>query len=374
MRQYNSIDTNQYYYIKRIIFILAIFTIFLFSLLLFKSSRCFLVYYSSYGYETIQACEELNESHQTLALIILVFEAFMFFLEILIFMTLLYNVLKYKLKSDRFKIRLEIIVIFCIWAFYHNIVHGYMLYFQPNDKFMIYLFYSFQNLSFNILYVYLTYTRKKIDKNTFLRVLQNYDMFMQNHLCFSFFKEYIKNNQEEASSYLSFWVDFYIYKFQVNIYRIYFGNNNQVNINTENKTNNNQQLIDKERERELFTINQLALHLYYDYFYNNVSISGSGSSINHYNQNSGLYIDFPVDIHENVQEYATRNFNGDFNILSEIYDESFLYVNNKLYNVYLSMCHDEKEYNKIEKMLSFIDVDEVKEAPEFMYSRKTTYD
>ena len=60
MRQYNSIDTNQCYYIKRIILILAIFTIIVFSLFFFESSRCFLVFYASYGYETIQACGDLN--------------------------------------------------------------------------------------------------------------------------------------------------------------------------------------------------------------------------------------------------------------------------------------------------------------------------
>lgn len=370
MRQYNSIDTNQCYYIKRIILILAIFTIIVFSLFFFESSRCFLVFYASYGYETIQACGDLNlnDSHHILSLILLLFENFIFFLETMIFMTLLYNVLKYKLKSDRFNIQLEIIVIFCIWAFYHNITHGYMIYFQQYDKFYIYLFYSFQNLSFNILYIYLTYTRKKIDKNTFLRVLQNYDMFMQNHLCFSFFKEFIKTYQEEASNFLSFWIDFYIYKFQVHCYRIYFFNNT----NNNNKNHSNQMFSEIDREREYLTIHQLASHLYQDYFHSNTSTSGSGNSINQSHHPSVLNIDFPVDIQENIQEYANKYFDVDFNILSEIYDEAYLYVNNKLYNLYLSMCQDEIEYNKIEKMLSFIDVDEVKESPIFMFTNTRT--
>lgn len=327
----------------------------LFALLsFFHSSRCFLFFYSTLGFSVPEECSIENSDayyyavHTSLMMYAQIFELCMFFIEILIFLTFTFNVLKYPIHCDKFKIRTEILIIFLIWAVYHNLVHGYQLYFLQFDVIILFYINLLQNLSFIALYLYLIYARMKIDKNEFLGIIQNFDLFMHNHLCFSFFKEFIKNYHSDCSNYLLFWVDYYIYKQQVKSYG--------------------------SSAIEMLAMN--ANSMFQDYFAMcNSSINPqsrySKHSMNSKNsKNSAFTIEFPVDIQENVEEVILRDSSVDFAVLKELFDDAFLFVNDQLYNIFLLMCQNEEEYLKLEQLISFLDIREIKNQNTL--SRKTT--
>ena len=72
---------------------------------------------------------------------------------------------------------------------------------------------------------------------------------------------------------------------------------------------------------------------------------------------SCFYIDFPVDILERVEEWANKNFESYDLRLEDVFDEAHLYVNNKLYNRYLTLFRNEEEYKKLEKLICYFDFD-----------------
>ena len=243
--------------------------------------------------------------------------------------------MKYPLKNDIFKIKFEFIVIFTIWAIFHNCVHGYQLFTwdyeedKNKDKYdILFLINFFQNLLFVTLYSFLTYCRKKVDLNEFKEIVLNFDLFMHNHLCFGFFNEYIKNYYPDFHNYLLFWVDYYIYKQR--FFKCYYRN-------------------------DIEDITRNAYYLYEEYFNFNSSIpAGSNIKLGNY------LIEFPIDILESVEEIAFKNFETDIENLRTLYDDAYLFTNNKLYSIYIWMSRDEKEYKKIEKLITYLDVKEIK--------------
>ncbi len=247
------------------------------------------------------------------------------------------------MKQDKFKTKYEFFIILLIWAIYHNLTHAYVIFVLDNNKYVLFTIYFFQNLSFMCLYSFLIYTRMKIDPNEFLQTLRNFDLFMRNHLCFSFFKEYLKNNHDEYLYYIAFWVDYYIFKELCSNYIASGCDNSRGQLEYIKITCNS-----------IFEEYFLPLNL----------------SINSASKLGGSIIEFPTDIQDNVKELAIKNFEVDFRILKNSIDEAFLFVNNKLYCLYVTMSKNEKEYAKIEKMISFLDINEVKKQIDL--GRKTT--
>ncbi len=340
-------NTSQISLLIKFIFIPIFLLVVLVAVLcVWDKTRCFLIYYSTYGYEAPDYCGEFKQIDNLNYL--LSFEFFLNFLENLIFMTIIYSVLKYPITKDRFKTRTEIFTLFVIWAGYHNLFHGFQLYCHDASMFVLNLINAFQDFSINILYLYLIYVRKKIDSNIFLSILRDFDKFMNNVLCFTFFKEYIKNNHEDWTSFLSFWVDFQIFKKRM------------LSCNTP--------VLDESSLDYQNEVTDIATRIYFDYFNPQTnSLNSDGEEFN----NSGLFIDLPVDIQEAIEDIASRDFQVDFQLICEMYNDAFSFVNNKLHNIYLSLSQNHKEYQKIEKMLSFTDIDEVNTG-QMILGRKTS--
>jgi len=70
-----------------------------------------------------------------------------------------------------------------------------------------------------------------------------------------------------------------------------------------------------------------------------------------------FHVDFPINVVEKIQEYASKNFDFPRSVLFEIFDEAYQYVNTQLYNKYLMMFRDEEKFKKIEKLICYFDFD-----------------
>jgi hypothetical protein len=150
---------------------------------------------------------------------------------------------------------------------------------------------------------------------------------MKNPICFSYFKKYLKNSSEDDHLFLYFWMDYYLYK------NSFSSNNREKNYET-------------------------AVNIYTDYFINNRYSLRLSTLTEHsrINTSSIRYcIDFPLEIVENIEEMINRNYKVDDFDMCEIFDDAFIYINNKLFNRYLSMFRNEEEVKKIEELICYID-------------------
>ena len=204
----------------------------------------------------------------------------------------------------------------------------------------------FMNLSEIICYLvltsYLLVFRNTVGTSSFDAMLHNYDLFMQNPICFNYLKDFIKTIAEYEYNFVFFYIDYHFNKKQ------FMYNSKEENI-------------------------EFACSIFSEYFCTNdggsrISVSTYNEKTSHHSRispyaskiqgRSSFYIEFPLDILERVEELAKNNFECSEEIpLDEVFDEAYTYVNNKLFNRYLMLFRNEEEYKKLEKIICYFDFD-----------------
>lgn len=281
-------------------------------------------------------------------------------MEILIFMTLMYRILKFPIKNDKFYLKIEFISIFFVWLITHHFILG-IIYFIGGGSTPQYIFLlnSLRCASITLIYGIVTYIRKNISNEDLKNMLKDFDSFLYCHVCFSFFKEFIKTYHEEDYKYLSFWIEYNIYKKQGELL-LNENTNKSKSLTIKTRTTNksvNSSSINNSQDKNLILISeekvselkQMADAIYTDYF-----IPSSVSQIN----DCLMQISFPVEIIEKLEEAYKNGFLID-NLL-DIFDDAFEHINPKLYNLFLHFCRNEEQYKKLERIMFFIDFYEIK--------------
>lgn len=235
-------------------------------------------------------------------------------------------VIKYPLQSDKFMIRTELNGLFLIWLTEHLVKEYFQLYVLQADTkhFVCIVLDLFEIVAYIMFEFYLLIKRLQIDKEEFFLVLNDYESFMRNHICFTYFKTFINKQNSKDLKYISFWVDYYILKELT-----FYGNIGEEDL--------------ADYSKKIFS------DYFGDRFNTSINLLDIGTN--------DLTIDFPVDIKEKIQEAAVNSF---LPIDEEAFDEAFQLVNNKLYNIYLSMCRNINEYRNLELLISYIDFFEIK--------------
>ncbi len=289
-----------------------------------------------------------------------IFNAFLM-VEVCVFLTLLYRVCKYPIDIDKFLLKFEFISLFIIWTVSNNILLG-MSYIIEVDYDIRYHFYinTFRNMAIALVYVYVTIKRRSITSKEIKDLMKDFDSFMYCHVSFTYFRDYIKSCHQEDYKLLSFWIEFHLYKrqtkqFQEHIFQLYMKADDNKQLASDNNPANislstEQRHVVYEREDQL---RDMAEHIFNDYFVQNRSNSNTPITSSGF-----MNIEFPVDIYEKVEDAYRMNFNVE-NIV-EIFDDAHRYVTTKLFNLFSLFCRNEKQYEKLERVLFFIDFYEIK--------------
>ena len=336
-------ENRTLYQTKVILFPLCILFFILILLSVIPVTRCALYAFHSYLFIINTECHKYITENmiEVLSSIKVVIDQSLIF----ILVSLLYLVFRYPVKNDVFKLKIELAMVFMIWYIFHNIYHGYLLFeLKSINFFLTYMINVIEDLSLMLLYIYLTIMRKRVKDKDFYVTLYNYDLFMQNPICFNFLKDYIKKFTEEEYSHLFFFLHYHLFK------KKYFALKYDDNV-------------------------EFANVLYYDFFVQeqkvstNSRISSASKSCSN-KAKVNLFIEFPCDIFEKLEDMSNRNFYVENELLYEAFDEAYEYVNNKLYNRYLTMFRNEEEYKKLEKLICYIDFN-LSEREDMIHLNKT---
>lgn len=342
-RQYdNDLDLkNQMFtekrtkYMSKMIFF-PLFGLFflLLTLSIIPQTRCYLYALNGISNSVNLDCLDIIDqfSYDTMTIA----DAFLDILEIALLLTLLLKVYLFPLKRDQFKLRMELTSLAAIWVVFHHCYHTLIIMgFIDLDYLVNYLLNIAEHLCYILLFIFITYQRTRINLNQFHSMLYNYDIFMQNPICFNFLKNYIKSVAEEEYCGLFFYIDYNFFK------KFFKGGGSRDSNYANNLENANLIYSEYFGERNIIlTSNTLR-----------TANSPQASHIRNF------YIDFPIDITEKIEEFANLDFDVGSETLFEVFDEAYGYVNNKLYNRYLMMFRDEEEYKKLEKLICYFDFD-----------------
>lgn len=372
----NKYYIRKFFYLKLFLVPLSIIFLIIIILLAFKGTRCSFYAFALtlYGKQIIDCYDgqTLNQDDVNFytfngCLMINIFLV----IELCVFITLLTRVFRYPIKNDKFYLRCEFISIFIFWVLTHNILLGIGYNFELSlNCLTIFIANSSRNILLSIVFMTVTLMRKNISSEEIKTLMNDFESFMYCHVCFTFFKDYIKNYHEDDYKLLSFWIEYNIYKKQVNslqneVQQMYLVKNEKQerllrtssvlsksfekapNLSSEEK-----QIVLQYEEQ----IKEMAECIFNDYFLmkNMSNTSRSKSNL--------MQIEFPVDVYEKVEESYKRNFDGDN--LDEIFDEAFTCIQTKLYNLFLNFCRNDQEYNKLERIIFFIDFYEIKRLKE----------
>jgi hypothetical protein len=301
-----------------------------------KEFECYFFSFNSLIYVVNKDC--LNDSiDKNIVLGLIILKYSIDFVLHFIITTLLYIVnYRFKIKNDKFLIKTEVKYLAICWFLLDNFYHGFILFHDKFDEYLFNFIYNVsQDFAFILMYFILTYKRKKIDSREFYVVLNNYDMFMQNPIYFNYFREYIQKYYEDEEGCLVFWRRYQHYKST-------FENNNLMdNINYAYSI-----FTDCIYDPKMSCVNEKLS--------NNLSIQIADSD-----SKKTLIVELPYDVYERIEEVVNQNFTVDVMILYELFDESFQIINGKLYNRYLSMFRNQQEYEKMKKLIRYIEFDMV---------------
>jgi hypothetical protein len=261
-------------------------------------------------------------------------------LEVFVMLTFIALTLRYPIQNDKFFLKKEFIALFVTWYGAHNLFKGIIHLFNIDlNVTSILLINSIRNILLSLIYGVVTLLRRNINNEEIKAIMKDFDSFMYCHVYYSFFKEYIIKYHEDDYKLLSFWIEYNIFKKQ------YAGFRKQ---GTSVKVCEGIPL----QEQMKMSLLEDAEMIYTTYFLANKT--QSHDNINNLN----LFIDFPVDIAEKVEEGYRKGL--DIEKPEEIFDEAFQFVHNKLYNIFLLFCRNTEEYEKLERMMFFIDFYEIK--------------
>jgi hypothetical protein len=90
------------------------------------------------------------------------------------------------------------------------------------------------------------------------------------------------------------------------------------------------------------------------------------------NSRANLIVELPIDVYEMIEDVVNQNFLIEDHTYYELYDEAFQIINAKLYNRYLSMFRKEQEYEKLNKLICYMEFDMIDDGPQGLESTNTT--
>ena len=345
-------DENEDYFNSRLAQPDQDFEAFLFGLLCFLFVNIFVIFFLSYKFagcflfnsfsfsSDIFTNTECNYGYNSVFSIIL--KSFFFYGEIIYFIYQLAELWKYPLQNDILYIRFEMLINL-IWFIFHHIYHFYAQFNGKTSFFGMFLFNDVIDFTFVILQLFLVQIRQNLRYKTksarstkyiiakphYVTIMNRFSQFMRNYICFSYFKKYLKETAKDkkALHLLNFWVDYYLYKIHLK------------NPNILKKTD-------------------LIIHAYYIYcYYFKRDKTQANSSLNIHSN----LLEIPLDMLDKIEKASQKGFCMARTDLDKIYDEAFGYIDNKLYNKYISMISKKNEQQYLTNLFLHTEFDEVKE-------------
>jgi hypothetical protein len=263
--------------------------------------------------------------------------------EILVLLTFISLAFRYPIQNDKFYLKKEFLALFITWYASHNLLTGIIYIFDIKlTVSSILLISTARNLMLSLIYGIVTILRRNINNEEIKSIMKDFDSFMYCHVYYSFFKEYIIKYHEDDYKLLSFWIEFNIFKKQYANFR--------KPISGSVKAYDSMPLAEQMR----ISLLEDAEMIYTSYFVANRNTASQHGDYNNVN----LFIDFPVDIAEKVEESYKKGL--EIEKPEEVFDEAFQFVHNKLFNIFLLFCRNKEEYDKLERMMFFIDFYEIK--------------
>ena len=422
----NRFTNKRETYLLKLIFIpLVIIFVLSISLIFIPHVQCFMFningfnqYFLNSCNKTLEFCSNAITSHMLIGLATFIVQA-----GINVFF--LCKLLWYPIKKDTFYIIYEIIMTFSIWLISYIVINSLKSFSNDilgddsssstNLQFFLYkrvFFYcvSVMNLLYMIFYSHLMIIRSKIDDTQIKSILKDFNLFLHNHICFSFYKNYLKND-EGYYKYLLFWLEANMFKriVLINLDSLAQTENSQASkltkyskdkkVSIKSKASvdimakashqsiitpiSNNIIVDSECPA-LFLHDKTKAKLIYDEFFyeetSSLSLTNNNSFTNEKIQSSIKIIrkltkeekyrekiqkiDFPPDIREKLEMYVSMNFNqfnNQMELLSTVFDDALCYVYHKLYDKFIALCRDREEYSNLEKLVYYFDFYDFKE-------------
>lgn len=214
---------------------------------------------------------------------------------------------------------------------------------------------------FMIMFLYglVTWLRYNQYNDNYLDFNEDFISFMTRDVTLRIMKNYISHNHKDKYKFLCFWIDCFLYKDTALIAQ------NKYNELCSKKKINNQKLRKlsddlRFNEQEVNFINkneehvkEMAKNIFLEYFGLNISYNQSDSQ----NKSCLFLIEFPPDIHGDIEEMYKKNFERDD--LDKIFDEPIKWVGTQLEKIYNEILNDELEKDKIQRVLFFVDIFEL---------------
>lgn len=246
---------------------------------------------------------------------------------------LLYFLCRNKLNNDIIYIRFEIFYLSIFFIISNMLLEVNHIFLNYRYEQITALYATFTILRNFFLIVILEVTHyKKLENNShiFKEQLTDFDKFMRNKLCFTWFQKNINSNDE---IYLSYWVKMYMFHKRLSF------------MSDEDFVKSCKSIvisyvkglkiaINEFEENEVRALSKLSVN---DSYFDNESISTKkivntlDSAIN--------YINFPEDIRKKIKE---EYYNGFKNMDKTLFLSSFKYVYNYLFEVYNNLIEQEK--------------------------------
>lgn len=283
--------------------------------------------------------------------------------EICVYITMIYRFFLFKIKEDKFYLKVEFISLFVIWYCSHNIIVG-IIYFTGN-KLRINFIDTCTNLILVLCYTILTYIRSKISFEEIAKLLKDFNLFMNCTITFNVFKDYIKNTNEDDYKLLSFWVECNVFREQIDNLKSRYNipkrcsktltNSSKLGDNYFNcSLLSEDKAIIAQFEEEL---KDMAEGIFLDYF---------GLNTSRMEMNSIYQIEFPIDIYEKVAETYKKSFHVEH--YENLFADAFIWVEAKLHEIFEEFCQTENR--NLEKIIFFMDYYELRKQD---LARTTTY-
>lgn len=308
----------------------------LYFLLKFTTTKCLLYNVTSFSKTLFDLECNYNLPYQ-----LIIFDTvknICYFGEMFYFVYNLFSLWMYPLSSDIFYIRFEFLINLS-WFLFHNVYHWYVQFTPDVTFFSQFLFNDVNDFSFLIMHLFLIQQRKKKPKKKnkvkavdnkpkYISIINTYSKFMRNYICFSYFKNYIKERQQftSHSNLLNFWVDYYLFKLHL-------------------------------KKSNVLKKTDLIIHAYYIYcnYFRRESIKLSTQ------ENGGGIIDIPIETLDKIEKASQIGFCMTRTELDKVFDEAFEYIDNILLNIYIGMLRNKHNIKRLSNIFLHTEFDELKE-------------
>lgn len=266
------------------------------------------------------------------------------------------EIMKFPLKADKFKIKVEIFGVSILTYIFFNIKVIFILFFgkQINLYNKIYTIDSLFPLSLIAIYCYITLYRHWNFENIKVNdILNDFDEFTHRYITFKLFKSYVQENFPHHITFLSFLIDYYSYKEILE------------KVNSERRDNQNITVHKKEMKKLEQELARKGKEIYL-YYFGNIDTSRNAtnslafeSKFEKSDTADGVVMDipFPIDIFEKVKEAYDSSFSQDN--VETIYDEPFAWIKQELLKDFEHFKNQREETMGLEKIMFFVTIFEI---------------